>query len=685
MPRRSRAAILPTNLLALQNLLKREPASYRDEFLQQLEHYRTQLQILRGSPATAKSGEFGELVSFIAQVSLCFPQETAEFPADVAGLLRNHKLLDVDLRDRLVQTLALLRNKGVLSSAELLRTLVPILSATESKSLRALIYSTVVAVVKAENQKGRNHVFNKLVQAMLFEMVQSTAGDGAGLWAVRLTKEMWQKHVWQGDGRAVEICKDAALSLELKVMLAGIYFFLGVDNGEEESSEDEGPDLRKLQHQAGINKTSKNRRQQVLRAMKADKKKRRGGDTKENVNFPAIQLLHDPQGFAEKLFSQHLTSKRPLSFEYRLLALSLLSRLIAAHKLTLLSLYSHVLKWVSPHQRDVTKVLASLAGAVHEFVPPEVVEPAVKKIANEFCTAGVNPEVVCAGLNTIREIAARQPEAIDATLLSDLIEYKTSKDKGVNTAARGLIALFRTVAPEMLPKKERGKTASMQVSDGTAPKLQFGVERGVTRGIEGLEGLDDEEDEDADEEAWDQFEVESVSSDDQGWTNVESDADIDFSDSDDEGEKDDEKAIKPVVVLSESIATKRILTPADLKKLAEAKGTQQSQQRDGPQDYLEAGDITGPHVKRGRDDKAARLASVAEGREGRDAFGSHKKRRTEEGRSTTNREKARKKNFAMAKNSRDVRLKQGRKLTIKRKELRAHLDRSKRGGRRGNR
>lgn len=672
MPRRSRAAILPTNLLALQNLLRREPASYRDEFLQQLEHYKTQLRILRADPGSkAASGEFADLVSFIAHVSACFPTETAGFPSDVALLLQSHRLLDADLRDRLVQTLSLLRNKGVLSSIDLIKTLFPILASTESRTLRTLVYSTVVAAVRSENIKSRNHVFNKQVQAILFEMVSANGAGGA--WAVRLAKEMWQKSVWQGDARCVEICKDAALCVDVKVMLAGIHFFLGVDNADDESSDDEGPDLRRLQHQAGINKTSKNRRQQVLRAMKHDKRKRRA-DTKENVNFPAIQLLHDPQGFAERLYATHLTSKRPLAFEHRLLVLSLLSRLIAAHKLTLLSLYSHLLRWVSPHQRDVTKVLASLAGAVHDLVPPEVVEPAVKKVANEFCTAGVNPEVVCAGLNTIREIAARQPLALDPTLLSDLIEYKTSKDKGVNTAARGLIALFRQVAPELLPKKERGKTASLQVSDGSAPQLRFGIERGVTRGIDGLDGLQSEGESEDDDAAWDQFETESVSSDDQGWTNVDSDADIEFSDS------DDERSERPKVTLGESVAARRILTPADLKKLAELK-------KEGKEipEYLDAGDITGPHVKRGRDDKAARLASVAEGREGRDAFGSHKRRRTEEGRSTTNKEKARKKNFAMAKNSRDVRLKQGRKLTIKRKELRAHLDRSKRGGRRGNR
>ncbi|BFZ57904.1 Severe Depolymerization of Actin [Savitreella phatthalungensis] len=693
---RSRTALLPTNLLALQNLLKRDPQSYRDEFTGQLDHYRAQLEIFRGAPSS-KGEKFGELVSFLAQVATCFREELEGFPAEVAELLeRHHRKIDSELREKLVAALALLRNKGVLSSIELIKIFLPLLASSDSRTLRTQLYETIVSTCKSENAKGRNHSFNRAAQAMLFEMVQNE--EAGGLWAVRLTRDMWEKHVWQGDARAVEICKDAALSLELKVMLSGIYFFLGVDNPDAEDSDDETPqvDLRKLQHQAGINKASKNRRQQVIRAMKADKRKR-ASSKDVNVNFPAIQLLHDPQGFAEKLYTA--LSKRHMQFEHKLLLLNLLSRLISTHKLTVLPLYSFLLKWISPHQRDVTKVLAALAGATHEFIPPEVVTPAIKKVANEFCTAGVNPEVVCAGLNTIREISTRQPLAMDETLLSDLIEYKTSKDKGVNMAARGLIGLFREIAPEMLPRKERGKSATMAVSEGAAKRVVFGEERGVVRGIENLDVLEEEEDEDA----WDAFEVEEDDDDGEGWINVESDQEIDFSDSDDEGAnakptKDNTDATQ--TELADSVAARRLLNPADLRKLAEARETapdssthharakqQQLQQAidKSAAGFVDAVDIVGPHVKRGKDDKAARLASVAEGREGREAFGSAKRRREEGGRSTTNREKARKKNFAMAKHARDIRLKQGRKLTEKRRELRAHLDRSKRGGRRGNR
>ena len=76
-----------------------------------------------------------------------------------------------------------------------------------------------------------------------------------------------------------------------------------------------------------------------------------------------------------------------------------------------------------------------------------------EKIADEFVSDGVAAEVASAGINTIREILARAPLAIDAPLLQDLTEYKGSKSKAVMMAARSLISLYREVAPEMLLKR----------------------------------------------------------------------------------------------------------------------------------------------------------------------------------------------------------------------------------------
>ncbi|KAJ8606511.1 hypothetical protein MRB53_040886 [Persea americana] len=212
----------------------------------------------------------------------------------------------------------------------------------------------------------------------------------------------------------------------------------------------------------------------------------------------------------------------------------------------------------------------------------------------------------------------------------------------------------------------------MSLAAGHKSTVQFGVERNVKRGIDGLDLLEQElaQQDDASDEAedenkgWDNFEIDEESSeDDIGWINVESDGEeIEFSDSDDDKPAPSAPPPKPIET---SIATTRILTPADFKRLAELKAEAPTKQ-------------TPPRAESQTHSRDRR-----QGRKDRAKFGSHKNNRGEEGRSTTNKEKSKKKNFLMVKQKRSIQGKGTRKLTIKRKELKAHVERGRRGGKRG--
>lgn len=81
--------------------------------------------------------------------------------------------------------------------------------------------------------------------------------------------------------------------------------------------------------------------------------------------------------------------------------------------------------------------------------------PVVRKLAAEFVHPGVGPEVIAAGINAIREVCRRQPWCMEEDLLGDLVEYRKSRDKGVITASRGILQLYREVNPGMLKRRER--------------------------------------------------------------------------------------------------------------------------------------------------------------------------------------------------------------------------------------
>jgi len=60
---------LPNNLPQLQNLIKRDSESYREEFLQQLRHFDSLLQVFELSP-----GKITELVTRFIQSFICQKQ-----------------------------------------------------------------------------------------------------------------------------------------------------------------------------------------------------------------------------------------------------------------------------------------------------------------------------------------------------------------------------------------------------------------------------------------------------------------------------------------------------------------------------------------------------------------------------------------------------------------------------------
>jgi len=137
-----RGALLTSNLPQLQNLIKRDPPAYREEFLQQWNHYESISKIFQINP-DEQAQHFRQLITFISQarcframttasltissqVAQCYPKETADFPVYLSSLLlENYSTLSQDTRKTLVQNLVILRNKRVITSIESVFPLFP--------------------------------------------------------------------------------------------------------------------------------------------------------------------------------------------------------------------------------------------------------------------------------------------------------------------------------------------------------------------------------------------------------------------------------------------------------------------------------------------------------------------------------------------------------------------------------
>lgn len=750
MVKRKVAALekLDADFASLQYKIRRDPKSYKDDFLKQWEQYESQREIFLTSPTagTVDSIEsFHNMIDLIAHVADCYPEETKTYPDDLKLILNDHHaVLHPDLRDKIVGSLVLLRRKDVIDSASLLTTLFPILVSSPSKSLRELIFQKILSDMRNSNSKSINHPLNRTVQTVLYNLVTADRGSPRAIWAIKLTRELWKRQLWT-DAKPVDVMKEACLSDNEKVVIGATRFFLGGDKEREEledDSSDEEIDLGKIRHQIGINKKTKKQKKSYERAVHKVRRDERKKAKPHPLNFSALHLLHDPQGFVEQLYSKHLqNTKTKLSLESKILVLQLITRLVGLHKLTIVALYSWFIKYLTPRQQSVTTILACLAQGTHNLVPPDAIEPLIQKIANEFVSEAAAAEVCAAGMNAIREICSRQPLAMTDTLLQDLVQYRKSKDKGVMMAAKGLLSLYREVGAELLQRKDRGKNATIGLKNGLQHQQRFGEE--VAGGIEGLDllakwkdeeekrkrlakglaetpGSDEEKDAEDDGSDSDGWEVGSEDSSDSGeWINVDhsddeapafkkqkkqkkkkgpDDASDSESDADADAEEDTESAANQLERM-QLLATTTILTPADLQKLKELRATAAIEsaaggtRRKGPNapeirhadDGLTAENIEAPAKLR----KLTKEEKVALAKEGKPEREEHKStqaikrsKKEAEGKSTSNREKQRKKNFLMTLGK--AKSKQKRSLVETRKVLRGHVERSTRGGRRRN-
>jgi protein SDA1 len=271
----------------------------------------------------------------------------------------------------------------------------------------------------------------------------------------------------------------------------------------------------------------------------------------------------------------------------------------------------------------------------------------------------------------------------------------------------------------------------MGLKIGTVKQRKFGEEE--VGGIEGLELLEkwkeeekkrkrlakglpetagsDEEDKD-EEDGYnsDDWEVDSDDSSESGdWINVEHSDDEapapkpkkqkrDEDDSDDEDEEENAENKAEIERIS-TLATTTILTPADLAKLQELRTAASIEKtvagnrrkRDTNDDSRHADDgLTAENIEAParlrKLTKEERVELAREGKPNREEHKStqaiRKSKKEAAGKSTSNKEKARKKNFLMTLGK--AKSKHKRSLVETRKVLRGHVERSSRGGRRRN-
>lgn len=541
------------SLPTLQSKMKCDPEGYESELTTLYNQFKSSIDLFGQQAAlnfTSLSGvstdstvskDLGDRAMFLAHVTPFYPKKLVSFPNELANLLRSSaRTLPSGLRVHVTQALILLVNRKIVDIGETLALFME-LQTLGDRVLRKLAFSHVIHSIRRMNQKHKNDTKNRALQNILFALLQQEDEAKAKRSLITLC-ELHRRKVWFDDRTANAICS-ACFHSSSRIMIASFSFLLDYEKIEDDSdsdmadSEDEqtasqpqvllNKEAIYKANNKGTSSSKKKKQAKLQRAVRSMKKQQRVQSENNNTSYYSpLNHLKDAQGFAEKLFSRLQTCNE--RFEVKMMLLKVIARTVGLHHLILLNFYPYLQRYVQPHQRDVTNLLAAAVQACHDMVPPDAVEPLFKQVVNQFVHDRSRPEAISVGLNVIREICLRMPLLMTEDLLQDLVLYRKSNEKAVSAAARSLLTLFREVCPSLLVKKDRGRPTNPKAR----PK-EFG-EVSVASSVPGIELLD-QEDHDSDDDV-EEGSVGLSDHDDQ------SDEDVDPGEEDVNCEKDGDNA-----------------------------------------------------------------------------------------------------------------------------------------------
>ena len=237
VPKRASIAL---KLPQLQNLIKRDPVAYREEFDQQRRHFESELEIFKLRP-TADSDRFTELVTFMSHVISSY-KDADDIPLSMLQLLEGSgSILHPDVRAKLLSACIHLRNKNMIDPLVLLKLSFQLI-AIPDKALRQSLSEYIFNDIKGINLNRHNEKLNKRVQAVLFNLVTEDSGIIAKS-SVGILTELYRRRVWT-DARTVNVLATACTSSSIQVAIRATNFFLGIEAKMFEDEEDEKQEIK---------------------------------------------------------------------------------------------------------------------------------------------------------------------------------------------------------------------------------------------------------------------------------------------------------------------------------------------------------------------------------------------------------------------------------------------------------
>ncbi|KAK6013797.1 NUC130/3NT domain protein, partial [Ostertagia ostertagi] len=161
----SRYSMSERNLGLMMEIIRKDPESYKEEFMEQFDHYLHTMKLLHLQPQQHRMElqPLLESVTFLSGLAKHYPEQAKEFSAHLISVLREQGSgLDPHVRMSFCKALVLLRNQNLIDPLEFMEIFFELVR-IEDKQLRKFIMSSISSLLKRlYNQKKNMKLLGKI-------------------------------------------------------------------------------------------------------------------------------------------------------------------------------------------------------------------------------------------------------------------------------------------------------------------------------------------------------------------------------------------------------------------------------------------------------------------------------------------------------------------------------------------
>lgn len=447
--------------------IQRNPDHYADEVSFLLKVYLKEFEKVKANPGETND-QFHRLLDFFAHVFEYYEADLKFLADSYQDLLRNFpEQLNRELRFKLAHGLVLFSRKGYWNEIVAIKFFLDLL-ALKDKEIRSLIFKHMVQLIDKVDHNGRKSEVHKELMDHITERSRDT-DHGYSKNIFKLLVALMKKQIWK-DSKAANLIAEGTYHDKADIVILCCRFLIeNVDNDDLEisSDEEEGKKAtlkmgKKAKYLMVHKKKTKSEMTKFEKLKKKVRKAHGTSERKENANFLMIELLYSPLALCDKIFNKMKASKLP--FKAKLLQMALISRIVWRFELIFPNFFHYMHRYIKSNNNELPEVLTCLAGCCHARTPLSELQPIVALILQNFANEAAPMTKMVMGVNTLKEICLRIPEAMEEDDIYQICLLRKNKHKMVAGCIRSFINLWRGLNPRKLKKEFRGR--EWQEEDG---------------------------------------------------------------------------------------------------------------------------------------------------------------------------------------------------------------------------